>query len=126
LVYPYRVVKIIDDGHPHLVRVWDGSTTSINGGDAAASLQSWAATVAEALKVAMGGTSQVGTTEVVSSISGHLTNGGVGCYGTLPQIVNALCVALYGDFDESLEAPILERLKKIDGVFHSILPLPYA
>lgn len=72
--------------------------------------------IAEAIKTAFGGASQVGPVDLARAIAGQVRNNGLGDHGcTLMEIVDAVCDAFDGeDYEHASDSAEVLRLTLAD------------
>lgn len=99
-----------------------------------ADLNRRAKAIANALKTAFGGTSQVGPTDIGRAVAGNINNNGLTVHGTLEEVCVAVVDAFIGDWDGDYETAIpiwqvvgacRESLDAI-GVRYDAMPHPVA
>lgn len=98
--------------------------------DLRADLKQRAKSIANALKAAFGGASQVGTTDIGRAIAGHINNNGLDVHGTLEEVCIAVMDAFWGDADDEIPiwAVVGACQASLDaiGVRYDGLPYPVA
>jgi hypothetical protein len=88
-----------------------------------------ASVIADALKTAFGGASQVPLSALACAVAGQVNNNGLGCHGTLEEVCRAVVAAFDGDDDRTdLAAVIAACRSELDRlhVRHTDLPYPVA
>lgn len=100
--------------------------------DVVADLNRRASVIADSLKTAFGGASQVGPTDIGRAVAGNINNNGLNVHGTLEEVCVAVVDAFDGDGDYETAIPIWEVVgacrESLDaiGVRYDAMPHPVA